>query len=190
MADISKGLVPIKEGDGSPNVQFLDSMANLVGTKGASTGDSGTQAFGSGMEGLQSVLDHYTKLMNGSTGDIVNSSPETQTVLSQYDAARTSMANLTPRGGMRASQGANLKFKELGDIGNLVQKTRQDATAGAGATAGAITNAGLGEQGMGLQQLMASMQTLLSQRGQNVQSDTANKELAGSLAKSAASLLI
>jgi len=176
----ASGLVP-EDLSGDSLTKYLRSVTNLTGNQGSNAFSSGQNTAASGEETLGNVLNYYTKLMNGSTGDIINNSPETQSVLQQYDAARTSMANLNPRGGMRASQGANLKFSELGQLGNLVQKTRQNAAQGAAQTGEALTNAGLAESGLGEQNLATTLQSLLSRRGQNVETGAQNKKFAADL---------
>lgn len=157
---------------------YLRSATNLTGQQGSQAFTTGQGTAATGTDALNNVLNYYTRLMNGSSGEIIANSPETQSVLQQYDAARNSMATLNPRGGMRASQGANLKFNELGQLGNLVQKTRQNAAQGAQQTAGEIANTGLQESELGEQDLATTLQALLSRRGQNVTSSGQNKNFA------------
>lgn len=145
----------------------LNALQNQFGALGGVAGVSGAQTQAAGTDALSSMLQQFTKLSQGTSSELFSALPETQTVLSQYDAARSSLANLTPRGGMRASQGANLKFKELGQMGQLVQGARSQAADKAAATAGTLTQAGLGEQSLAEQYIQSVMQSQLERRQQN-----------------------
>ena len=145
----------------------LDALQKQFAALSGSTATAGAGTEAQGTDALQNMLQHFTQLSQGSSSTLFNTLPETQTVLSQYDAARNSMANLQPRGGMRASQGANLKFQELGQMGQLVQGARAKASDEAAATAGTLTQAGLSEQVLAEQYVNSVMQSMLQRRQQN-----------------------
>ncbi len=165
----------------------LNQLQQQFGGLAGGAGTSGQRQQGAGSDALSQMLAHFTALAQGSSGQLLNTLPETQTVLSQYDAARSSQANRAPRGGMRASQGANLKFGELGQLGQLVQGARQGAAGAAEQTAGALASAGTAEQNVAEQYLASVMQSQLERRQQN--KDTAGAAFAKSLATAGGNLI-
>lgn len=165
----------------------LNKLQQGFGAQALQGGTVGARQQATGADALTAMLNQFQKMSQGSSAQLLNTLPEAQTVMSQYDAARSSMANLAPRGGMRASQGANLKFSELGNLGSMVQGARQQAAGAAEQAAGALTQAGQGEQGIAEQYLASVMQSQLERRQQN--KDTALSHFTNALASSAGSML-
>jgi hypothetical protein len=159
----------------------LNKLQNQFGSLSGIAGTTGARQQGLGGDALSQMLQQFTKMSQGSSGQLMASLPEAQTVMSQYDAARNSLANLAPRGGMRASQGANLKFGELGQLGGLVQGARQGAAGAAEQTAGALTEAGTGEQAIAENYVKSVMESQLERRKQN--KDTIGSQFTGALGK-------
>lgn len=159
----------------------LNKLQNAFGAQALQGGTTGARQQATGADALTAMLNQFQKMSQGSSAQLLNTLPEAQTVMSQYDAARSSMANLAPRGGMRASQGANLKFSELGNLGSMVQGARQQAGTQAEAAAGALTQAGTSEQNVAEQYLASVMQSQLERRKQN--KDTALSHFTNALAE-------
>lgn len=136
----------------------------------------------SGVEALDAPKNYFKAALGGSQEQLQGLlGPEVSTVLSQYDNAAKTAAELGPRGGGRTAILAEAPFKKAGAYG----------TALAGAQAGAAKNlAGIGEAEAGIGGAEEQRQNAfkLGQAGVNVQQNRTQLEAQLAKQKSLADL--
>lgn len=95
-------------------------------------------------ESLEPAANFWRGLLSGDRNAIMRAiAPEASTVLSQYDTARKTMAELAPRGGGRAESMAEMEWQKAGDLNRLIQRARPEAAREL--TAIGAQQAGVGE---------------------------------------------
>ena len=125
----------------------LSGLSSLVNTEvvGQQQGlKSATPLLGQSSSDLKKVSDFLTPLLTGGRQAALESAaPEVNTILSQYDTAKKSISEFSPRGGGTNSQLADLPFKESGDITNLLSREKSAAAsnlASVGGTEGSLAS--------------------------------------------------
>lgn len=93
---------------------------------------------------LGAVSKFLTPLVAGNrTAAMQAAAPQVNSILSQYDTAKKSISEFSPRGGGTNSQLANMPFQESGAITNLLAGERTNASqslANLGGTEGALAS--------------------------------------------------
>lgn len=114
-----------------------------------------------GLDTLQGPKNYLTGVMNGSqeqTQGLLG--PEVSTVLSQYDNAAKTAAELGPRGGGRTAILAEAPFKKVGAYGKALAGAKQTALS-------ELPKIGAEEANIGTQQEQLNNQFKLGQAGVN-----------------------
>lgn len=131
-------------------------------------GQTGKDLTAQGMESLGPAQAYFAQLLSGNPADVMSATaPERRRVIDQYDTARRSAAQFTPRGGGQASTQQESRSREAGDLATLGADARRGA-AGAAASIGlSETQAGLSAQERSTQQLAQMLEPLFKQQQQN-----------------------
>lgn len=133
--------------------------------------EQGKQQFAQGQADIGPVLKYFKALASGDSASVLAATqPERARVTDQYDSARRSAAQFTPRGGGQASTQQESRAKEASDLGNITAGARKDALQG-------LTGIGLSEQQSGLSTEQAAQNSLaqvLSPLFNQEQSDTSS----------------
>src|SRR5262249_27426854 len=107
----------------SRSLKSLQSSAEGFAKQGADTSAQGADMF-------RSVIPYVKALASGDQAALnVATMPERRRVIDQYDTARKSLTEFTPRGGGQATAMSNLAGKEAGDLSTLFANARQQGTA-------------------------------------------------------------
>lgn len=156
--------------------QQMSAEAFPVGMEAARGGigalQSGIGATRGAMERLNPVIDYWSRLLSGNRGEMTSVlAPELNQIADNYRAAQMASANLTPRGGGRASLMQALPFQQARDVSTLLQTLRPQAAQGLGQTVGQLGGlAGqIGSLGSGL---MSGGSNLLSSANQSLLAGT------------------
>lgn len=104
---------PPKIGEDPASKGTLD---RLTGS-GNEASASGKQAVGAGLEAFKMPTDFWKKILSGDpavTQEVL--APEQEKIVSQYDAAKQSIAQNSPRGGQMATALSDMPVREAGDL--------------------------------------------------------------------------
>ncbi len=168
---------------GSKTDPATKSSMDLLGGLSKSLQSSGTDLTNKGTAALAPVLSYLTKLAGGDTAAAMDATrPQRARVIDQYDAARKSIAEFSPRGGGTASTLANSQFKEAGDLANLTSQARTDAVNKLGDIGQQLTSLGVNTTGMSAE-MQARIAAILSDQAKQ------KREQQGQFGKTIGSLL-
>jgi hypothetical protein len=132
-------------------------LASLLG-KGA----PGLLSQGAGA--LTQAQNFWSALLSGDTTQMMQAmQPEVGSILSQYDASRRMTSEFGPRGSGTAGAIAQSRFKEAGDISNLLASGKQAAAGNLGNLGSMLSNLGLGAAGASTSAAGTGISGLLSQ---------------------------
>ena len=122
----------------------------------------------SGAADLNPVLKYFKDLVSGNPTDVLNATtPQRRRVIDQYDTARRSSAQFTPRGGGSASAQQESRAREAGDIASLTSDTQANAATALGALGENERNAGLTAEQQAQQALASALGPLMQQQQAN-----------------------
>jgi hypothetical protein len=127
-----------------------DQLTKLSG----SLADTGKSLTGQGQDALGPVLQYFKALAGGDRAALLEATaPDRARILDQYDTARKTVANTTPRGGGQAGAVSQLEGRQASDLVTSLSSAR---------TSGANALAGLGSTlvGQGTQATEAAATTL------------------------------
>ena len=151
---------------------------------------SGTGDISTARSLLADPTKYWQTLLSGNMNAITSYlSPEINTIMGQYDSAKKSISEFSPRGGGRSAAMANAGFTSAGQIGNLVAKARPTAANQLTSIADIYKTLGLTETGQSTGNLQASTQAASSQQQIDATTSAQNSSTLGSLGSSAGSLL-
>jgi hypothetical protein len=148
-------------------------MESVEGGLAGSAGRAGRTADalgGAGAKSLQPVLNILSKLLGGDrTAAMEGAAPEVAKVSDQYDAARKSIQQTTPRGGARAQAIAESRLKEAGSITDTLNTQRSEALKTAASLGTTLTAQGIQATSVETQGLSDLLASLTQQHGQDMQ---------------------
>jgi hypothetical protein len=111
---------------------------------------------------LSAAANHDLGILSGDRSQVLAAeAPEISSLLSSYDSARKSTAELAPRGGGRSEQLNELPYKEAGDVNKLIETARPQAAKDLTQVAGEQTYLGTSEQGIAANDVNSSLSFLL-----------------------------
>lgn len=183
--------------EGDSMTRLMRSFLNMLGLSGegafnfggqllGSGGDvfkAGGDVFSKGVESFKAPQDYWSKILGGDKQAMTEAiAPESEALSDQYAAASRAAETSGPRGGYRAATMANLPFAKARDIGDLYQKLRPQAASQLTGIAQALSQLGLGQEGVGigeqqvgiseqqtgLDAIVKALSGLLERRGQNM----------------------
>jgi hypothetical protein len=145
------------EGKGLPS--FNKEVRNTQGSFAADSLNRGQQTSDDALSDLEPILQLFKKLAGGDqTATQQFISPETDAISQQFGAIRNMIGSTQPRGGGTASTFANAPFEEMKQRNELATDWRRHATDMVPQLAEQKQQAGLQQQGLGVQSLAAAGQ--------------------------------
>ena len=144
-----------------------DSVAGGLAGSADRAGKTADALGGAGAKTLQPVLDLLSKILGGDRQSAMEGAgPEVAKVSDQYDAARRSIQQTTPRGGARAQAIAESRLKEAGSITDTLNTQRSEALKTAASLGTNLTAQGIQATSVETQGLADLLQSLTQQKGQ------------------------
>ena len=140
--------------------------------KSIQTGATGLSKTGAGLtaEGsatLAPVLKYFQALASGDPSQaLAATQPPRGRVIDQYDAARRSAAQFTPRGGGQASTQQESRATEAGQLADITAQARSEGAKEAAALGSDVTKTGLSAEEQSINAMAATLQPLLEQQQQ------------------------
>lgn len=159
----SFGLQPQPVSGGNDDLtRYQRSLTDLLGTSGA-----GTQAFG--FSTVQDPVNYYKGILSGNPAALAEAAaPEISATKQQYAGARRAIDQYSPRGGGRSNATTQSRYNEASDVSNIIAKQRPQA-------ASALSDIGIKEQSLGIEELGQAISAILSKMGVNQQGSFANQ---------------
>ena len=155
---------------GNPMTQFLQSSENNLTNIGGGAFSGGQSTYQAGLNDFGPSQQYWNDILSGNKVSMESAiAPEKSDILSQYRARRKQLAQQGGRGGGTNEAVASSEFAQAGDVAGLLQKLRPQAAKESGGIAAQIANLGLGESGLGAQELNTAIQSALSQSQQDVE---------------------
>jgi hypothetical protein len=135
------------------------------------------------MSALQLPLDFWTKILSGDRQSIMSTlTPEVSSVSEQYQAGRKAASEFSPRSGGRAAGLSESRFKEAGDIQNLISGMRTTSADEVTQLGQILGNLGLGELGASTSAAGTGGKIATARREQSMEQAAGFGEAAGSMA--------
>lgn len=163
---------PVSAGALVPGVSDWTDPGQVAGAAGATAsnlGATGAGLVGQGQAALGPVLQQLMQIIQGNQTAVDTAlAPQESSIISQYDTARRAIANFTPRGGGQTSALAGSRIAEAGKISDLRSSARTSAIGELASIGGTELSAGTSLESTGLQGLLASLQSAITERGQNL----------------------
>lgn len=145
-----------------------DSVAGGLAGSADRAGKTADALGGAGAKTLQPVLDLLSKILGGDRQSAMEGAgPEVAKVSDQYDAARKSIQQTTPRGGARAQAIAESRLKEAGSITDTLNTQRSEALKTAASLGTNLTAQGIQATSVETQGLADLLGSLVQQHGQD-----------------------
>jgi hypothetical protein len=146
------------------------------------TGEAGAKLAAEGADALQGPLKYWSDLLSGDpNASMAATAPERRRIIDQYDTARRSSAQFTPRGGGQASTQMESRAQEAGDLATVGATARENA-------ASALGSLGLNQQQVGLTMQQQAQQQLAQVLGPLMQQQRADSDSTLGAIKGLASL--
>lgn len=151
----------------APKSEGISKNINAIEGGAAKLNAGGNSLTGEGQSALDPVLKYFKALASGDPSQaLAATTPQRGRVIDQYDTARRSAANFTPRGGGQASTQQESRTKEASDLANVTSSATTDATKSLAALGGTLTQQGISEQEASVNALVSTLQPLLQQQQQ------------------------
>lgn len=150
----------------------------------------GEQFTGEGMAALAPVLSYYRDLLGSNPAALSDAMrPEVGRVIDQYDSARRTAEQFSPRGGGTTSALAQSRFNQAESLADITSQSRRSAAASMGQMGVQLTGLGLTSQDMATRSIEDIIQAVLAREGLNVQQRGQNMQMWGDVAETAGTLL-
>ena len=143
--------------DITPDVNSIQATAKNLGTQGA-------QLTAEGQANLAPVLKYFAALAGGDPSALLQATaPDRARVIDQYDAARRSSAQFTPRGGGQASTQQQARVSEAQTITTQTGLARTNAVNTLASLGSQQEQTGLSAQEASINALASVLQPILAQ---------------------------
>ncbi len=171
-----------EEGDLDPYTKLLQGSSERLSGQGQ---DLVSQGGG----GLNQVMAYLQKLAGGDASAIMDATKASRgRVIDQYDSAKRSVANFTPRGGGSAAAIGDLETGKANQLSDILSSKQDEAVGQLSATSQALTGLGLSAEQLATGDLNTIINAILAQksldlakRGQNIQGAVGAGEGIGTL---------
>jgi hypothetical protein len=171
-AGIASALAPLIASAFGPSNPYPGKISGIAG--GLPNIGSSTMAAGQGA--LAPVLTYLQQLVGGSgSSALAATAPQRSRVIDQFDAARKTLANFTPRGGGQVSGTENLESNEASTLANTTSAARTSAVGELGQLGAGLTSTGLNAN------LQGSQAALNAFGGLNTQQQQSNQQLGSAI---------
>jgi hypothetical protein len=142
----------IKQGiSGSP----ADAAVKNAQDQSGKVSNSGGDLLREGASTSAPAKNFFSSILGNREQALSAMAPEVSTIVDQYDAAKKTAAEFSPRGGGRATLNNELPFREAGKIGSLVAGARGNAATQLNQTGLAERQLGAGLTSTGLQGIIS-----------------------------------
>ncbi len=124
-----------------------------------------------GSAGLEKVLKYFSALASGDPSQaLAATQPQRGRVMDQYDAARRSASQFTPRGGGQASSEQESRSREAGQLADTTSAARSEGVKDLATLGSDMTRSGLSAEEQSINAMVATLQPLLEKSKQDSQS--------------------
>lgn len=199
---------------GDSLTQYFRSLSNQMGQTGAGAFNTGAGVFGQGVGGVGGAQDTATKalatldpaaqywnaILQGGPAATAAIAPYATQVGTNYANAGAAARSGMPAGGYSSTIQAGLPFAQARDVNNTLLQLQPTAATNLNTVAGTqagigglqgnlaqlLLQGGINQEGVGSNLLQSALQSLLQKMGINVTESGQNKQLASSLANTAA----
>lgn len=153
--------------------QDITPITNTIQGQAKNLNAQGLNITAEGQANLAPVLKYFAALAGGDpTALLQATAPERGRVIDQYDAARRSSAQFTPRGGGQASTQQEARVSEAQAISTQTATARTNAANTLASVASQQEQTGVTAQEASIQALASVLQPILAQNKQNAASST------------------
>jgi len=142
-----------------PYTKALQQSSQRLSTQGQDLTSQGGNA-------MQQVMAYLQKLAGGDPAAVMDATKQSRgRVIDQYDSAKRSVANFTPRGGGSAAAMGDLETSKANQLSDILS-SKQDEAVGQLASVGATTaGLGLSAQQLASSDLETIIRTIMAQKG-------------------------
>lgn len=145
------------------------SISTTAGVTASNLSSQGSGLVGGGMATFAPVIQQLMRIIQGNQTEVDTAlAPQESSIMAQYDTARRNIANFTPRGGGQTSALAGSRIAEAGKISDLRSSARTSAIGELASIGGTELSAGANLESTGLQGILATLQSAITERGQNL----------------------
>jgi hypothetical protein len=149
----------------------------------------GEELVSKGSGGLNQVMAYLQKLASGDPSAVMDATKQARgRVIDQYDSAKRSVANFTPRGGGGAAAMGDLETGKANQLSDILSSKQDEAVGQLSQTSQALTGLGLSAEQLASTDLSTLINTILAQksldltkRGQNIEGAVGAGEGIGTL---------
>jgi hypothetical protein len=147
-----------------PDIRAMQAQGQALGQQGQQLSAQGAAAMGPS-------LDYFKKLLSNDPAEVAQATaPERRRVIDQYDTARRSAGQFTPRGGGQASTSEELRAREASDLATIGADLRSKAASEAATIGNQLLSSGLGAQEQSINAMASSLGPLFTQQQADSQS--------------------
>ena len=143
--------------------------SNIKNIEGSAAGlkKTGTDLTAQGSSGMAAALKYFQALASGDPSQaLAATQPQRGRVIDQYDAARRSASQFTPRGGGQASTEQASRASEAGQLADTTAAARSEGAKEAAAVGGTMTQQGLSAEEQSINAMVSTLQPLIQQQQQ------------------------
>lgn len=134
-------------------------------------GAQGRQLFAQGQDTLHPALEYFKGILSDNPGEVMAATaPERRRVIDQYDTARRSAGQFTPRGGGQASASMESRAQQASDLATIGGDARRQAANATAAIGTSQQDAGLSAEEQSQAQLAQMLGPLFQQQQSDSQS--------------------
>ncbi len=163
--------------------QYLRSLTNYSGQQGQNILNNSQGYINTGTGGVNQAMGYWGDILSGNKAAMAGAlSPEIQASNAQFQNQRNAVNTFAPMGGGRSSMMGQLPFQQAQTNANIIASLRPQAAQQMGTLGMGQQSFGQGQQGIGSNLLNLTLQSLMQGRGQDVEENGQNKQLAGQLA--------
>lgn len=160
---------PAKTAGDSSTDQPIFNLGSLLQGSGSNSSTAGQSTFNTGVSSVEPSINYYSKLLSGDpTATAAAIAPTTSGIMQQYDTAFKNITDNSSRGGQRSGNVASNETAKAGAVSNVIDTVQPTAAAALGGLGTSLASAGTNETNAGTSQLIASLQSLLGMRGQDI----------------------
>lgn len=128
---------------------------------------TGTDLTAKGSAALDPVLKYFSALASGDpAAALAATAPQRGRVIDQYDAARRSAGQFTPRGGGQASTEQESRSAEAGQLADVTSGARSEGAKELAALGSDVTRTGLSAEEQSINAMVSTLQPLIQQQQQ------------------------
>lgn len=167
-----------------------DPYTKLLQEQSTKLSGQGSDLVSKGGQGLNQVMAYLQKLAGGDASAIMDATKASRgRVIDQYDSAKRSVANFTPRGGGSAAAMGDLETGKANQLSDILSSKQDEAVGQLSATSQALTGLGLSAEQLATADLDTIIRTILSQKSLGLAKRGQNMETIGGVGSALGTLL-